>query len=290
MRGPEPRLAWALCVLWLLPVAAQARSYELRYGIAPGQTWHAAQTIHRETYVAGVSDTDTGIARFRYEVKNGPEGTLRLDARMVSQETHDGPSPFDFSVIRFLAQTDRRGVMRGMHFRLGDVEPPDLEGVEKDPVAFRQMLRSLASAWLESVYWLPELPERSLAVGESFTIGDRGDVGGTDPGVTMQMDRKTTYRLRKVTGRLAEFSVEVHSTVDASTAQTGLTSQRTAEGEAVFDLEAGMWTRQEIRAEHHASLRGAETGSETATARTVTTIEMQLGEPPSAPPADRVGL
>jgi len=57
-------------------------------------------------------------------------------------------------------------------------EPPPLEGVDADPVAFREMLRSLASAWLDSVYWLPVLPEKPLAVGESFELADRGDHRG----------------------------------------------------------------------------------------------------------------
>ncbi|MGH0028434.1 MAG: hypothetical protein ACQGVC_01480 [Myxococcota bacterium] len=292
---PDPRRRRGLALaaaLACLPAFAAAEGYTLRYGLEPGQTWHAVQTVFRETSVGTVSETHTGTARFRYDVGAGAEdGDVRLDARMVSQETSAGASPFDFSVIQFMAQTDRRGATRGMHYRLGDAEPPDLPGVEKDPVAFRQMLRSLASAWIESVYWLPELPEGPIELGESFAIVDGGDVGGTDPGVTMKMETRTVYTLRKVTGRLAEFGIEVRSTVDAATAQAGITSNRSGNGEAVFDLEAGMWTRQEVRAEHRAALRGAETGDDQATARTTTTFEMRLGDPPAAEtPTDHRGL
>ncbi len=93
-----------------------------------------------------------------------------------------------------------------------------------------------------------------------------------------------------VTGRLAEFAIQVSSSVDASTAQTGIVSNQSTEGEAVFDLELGMWTRQETRSEHRASVHGSP-ATDQASARTVKTIEMKLGESaPAGEPADRVGL
>lgn len=274
------RLALAACMLAALPVAAAAQrrdAWPLRYGLEPGQTWHAVQTVASETTVAGVTDTHTGTARFRYEVAAGTEpGEVRLDARMLSQETAAGTSPIDFSQVRFVAQLDARGHARGMHFQLAeDAAPPDLPGMPDDPAAFRQMLRSLASAWIESVFWLPVLPEQPLAVGESFVVADRGDVGGTEPGVTMEMQQETVYRLVGVTGRLARFSIEGRSTIEASSEQSGITSTLRSEGDAVFDLEAGMWRRREIRSQHRASVRGAESGADRASARTVTTIEMR---------------
>jgi len=283
-RTAARRLWIAASALAALPLAASAQapgSYELRYGFAPGQTWHAVQTVVSQTTVGGVSDSRTGTARFRYDVSPGAApGEFRLDARMLSQETGEERSPFDFSVIHFVAQTDARGVTRGMHFQLGEeVTPPPLEGVEEDPAAFRQMLRSLASAWLESVYWLPVLPEKPLAVGEFFVVADDGDVGGVDPGVSMQMHKETVYRLRKVTGRLAEFSIQARSTVDAATARSGIVSKLRAEGDAVFDLETGMWLRQEIRSQNRASVHGAESGADRASAHSVTTIEMRPGAP-----------
>jgi hypothetical protein len=284
-------LAISLGLMVLLPSAVSARAYELRYGLAVGQTWHAAQTSFRETTVAGLTRTDTAAARFRYEVVEAPvENEVRLEARMLSQTMGEEQSPFDFSAIRFLAQTDPRGTMRGVHFQLGEAEPPDLEGVEPDAVAFRQMLRSLAAAWIEAVYWLPELPVEPLSIGESFVIQDRGDVGGTDPGVAMQIESKTRYTLEKVTGRIAEFTIRVSSTVDGATAQSGIVSKRSAEGEALFDLELGMWTRQETRSFHRAALHGTPSADH-ASGRTVTTIEMSLGDAQATnAPSDRLGL
>jgi hypothetical protein len=263
--------------------AAQAgASYALRYGFESGQRWQAVQTLEGETTVGGVSERHTGVARFRYEVHPAdPNGEFRLEARMLSQEMATGPSPIDFSAIRFQARTDARGVTRGKRFELEDVTPPKLPGVPDDPAAFSQLLRSLASAWIDSVYWLPVLPEEPLAVGESFVVDDRGDVGGTDPGVRMEMRTTTTYRLRGVIGDLAEFAIEVRSTVDAQTAGSGLTSSLHAEGEAIFDLDRGMWRRQEIRSQHDARVSGAESGADRVTARSTTTTTME----PLAPDA-----
>lgn len=285
MRFPEAGAALALALLLLAAPARTESTFTLRYGLAPGQTWHAVQTVESETTVGGITGQHTGTARFRYDVKPGAApDSFRLDARMLSQESPEGASPFDFSVIRFVAQVDARGEKRGVHFQLGDAEPPELPGVEQDPVAFRQMLRSLASAWLDSVYWLPVLPEHPIALGESFLVADRGDVGGTDPGVAMEMQEQAVYRLHKVTGDLLEFEIEMRSTVDGATARSGIRSRLEARGEAVFDRKLGMWRRREIRSRHEASLRGAESGAERASARSRTRIEMRPGPPPPVSP------
>ena len=149
-----------------------------------------------------------------------------------------------------------------------------LMGVAKDPAAYREMLRRIATAWSPSVFWLPELPEAPLAVGESFTVGDQGDVGGTDPGVAMEIASQRTYTLDRVEDGKAKFSIRLHSTVDAATAQSSVESEQRALGDAVFDLALGMWVRQETRSEHRARFKGGPGGDGIATARAVTTIEM----------------
>jgi len=251
----------------------------LRYGLASGQRWSAVQTIVRETRVRGDVRREVASAGFRYQVAATERpGRLRFDARMLSQTVDGEQSPFDFSVISYQAALDARGVLSGVHFQLGEAEPPELPGVDPDPVAFRQMLRRIAEAWVDSVYWLPELPERALAPGDDFTLRDADDVGGTDPGVYMQIASTTTYTLRGVEGRTARFDVVVRSTVDASTAQSGIESRRRGAGEALFDLDLGMWSRHEIRDEHLARFSGAEGGAGDASARTITTIEMQREE------------
>ena len=278
MSRTSTRTFAALSILSLLVSAgASAESVMLRYGLAPGQRWSASQTIERTTEALGQKQSDVGVARIRYQVDAAPvEGHVSLVARMLSQEIAGAQSPFDFSQVRFHAFSDPRGAMRGIHYEIDpDAEPPDVPELDKDPVAYREMLRRIATAWSDSVFWLPELPEAPLEVGESFTIGDRGDVGGSDPGVAMEMTSKRTYTLDRVEGNQAHFSIRLQSTVDAATAQSSVESEQRALGDAVFDLELGMWTRQETRSEHRARFQGGPGGSGIASARSVTTIEMK---------------
>jgi len=267
------------CALLLLAAAGEPLRAEpilLRYGLAPGQRWSAVQTVVREMKLGGDVRHDRASARFAYRVdRTERPDRLRFDAHMLSQTVGDEQSPFDFSVIAYQAALDQRGVMSGVHFQLGEAEPPELPGVDPDPVAFRQMLRQIAEAWIHAVYWLPELPERALEPGDAFTIRDADDVGGTDPGVRMQMASTTTYTLREVDGHRARFEIAVRSTVDAATAQSEIESRRRGSGEALFDLELGMWVRHETRDEHKAFFSGAPGGPGDASARTITTIVMQ---------------
>lgn len=257
--------------------AAGTESILLRYGLANGQRWSAVQTIARETTLSGTTQSDEGVARFAYQVSETEvPGRLRFDARMLSQSVDGEESPLDFSAIEYQAALDRRGTRVGVHFVLGEAEPPEVPGMERDPVAFRQMLRQIAEAWLDSIYWLPELPEGALEIGDSFVIGDRNDVGGTDPGVRMEMASKTTYTLREVSGRRARFELEIRSTVDAATAQSAIESRRHGAGEALFDLDLGMWVRHEVRSEYRGVFSGAPGGAGDVSALTVTTIEMKL--------------
>ncbi len=226
---------------------------------------------------------DRGAARFEYRVLGAePEGTLRLEARLLSQETADGISPLDYSAIAFSALIDAQGRLRGAHYEIGEARPPVVEGVAPDPIAFRQMLRQVASAWRGAVFWFPELPERALAVGDAFAVDETRNLAETEPGVSMRIRSSRTYRLLAVEADVARFRVEEVSTVDAATAQSGIASEQRAEGEALFDLGLGMWTRQELVSSQRASYTGASgVGQDRgeATASTSTLLEMQRVKP-----------
>lgn len=261
----------------LVAASAAAEPITLRYGFAPGQRWDASQTIERTTEALGQSQSDVGIARIRYRIDKAPvDGHVSIIAHMLSQEIAGTTSPFDFSQVQFHAFTDPRGAMRGVHYEIApDAEPPDVPDIDKDPVAYREMLRRIATAWSDSVFWLPELPEEPIELGESFTLGDTGDVGGSDPGVAMEMTSRRTYTLDRVEDGKAHFSIRLQSTVDAATAQSSVESEQRALGDAVFDLQRGMWLREQTRSEHRARFQGGPGGEGVASARTVTTIEMK---------------
>jgi hypothetical protein len=296
------RAACALrLALWLsllsLPAAVAAETPEretaaggglvLRYGWSADQTWRATHRSERETQLPVGTQRDRGVACFEYRVEPGePEGTLRLEARLLSQETAEGTSPLDFSPIAFRAQVDALGRLRGAHYQIGEAEPPVVDGARLDPIAFRHMLRQVASAWRGAVFWFPELPERALSPGDAFVVDEARDLAESEPGVKMQMRASRTYRLLGVESGVARFRVEETSEVDAATADSGIASEQRAEGEALFDLSLGMWTRHQLVSSQRASYQGAEglgAGAGEVSVRSTTSLEMRRLEPETAP-------
>ncbi|HXK21848.1 MAG TPA: hypothetical protein VMS55_04130 [Myxococcota bacterium] len=278
------RAALALGLLalgWRSAHADDSTPVRLRYGWAPAQSWRAVYSVKREMHLAQDVQTDLGVARFDYAVHpDAKRGSLRLEVRFVSQETAAGPSPLDFTPIVFRAGTDALGHLRGPDVRIGDARPPDLPGIEPDPVAYRQILEQAASAWRQAAFWFPELPERPLAPGEEFVSRDDRDLGGGAPGTGMWMRSERRYRLVSVAQGIARFHVEEDSHVDAAAGSEGVASEQRAEGEALFDLALGMWTRHELVSSQRASFRGAPSAAAAdATSHSVTTIEMQRLSP-----------
>jgi hypothetical protein len=250
----------------------------LRYGWASGQSWRAVYSVKREMHVAQDVQRDLGVARFEYAVLPDTQpGALRLEVRFVSQETAAGPSPLDFTPIVFRAGIDALGHLRDVGYQIGDARPPDLPGIDPDPAEYREMLEQAAAAWRAAVFWFPELPEKPLAPGDEFAAREDRDFGGAAPGMSMRMRSERHYHLVSVVDGVARFRVEEDSHVDAATGAQGVASQQRAEGEALFDLGLGMWTRHELVSSQRASFQGApgSVGAGEATSRSVTTIEMQ---------------
>jgi len=278
--GRARAAALALCALGLMAQAqpsGESAGLRLRYGFAPGQSWRAVYEVTRETQLGDDTQRDRGVARFAYRVREGAQkGLVRIEAQLVSQETAAGVSPLDFSPIVFLASADARGRLLEPHFDVGNATPPPVPGVEPDPLEYQRMLEQVASTWRSAVFWFPELPERSLAVGGSFDVVEERDEE-VAPSVTMRVRRTRSYRLKSVADGVAQFGVVETSRVDAANARSGIASEERAEGEARFDLALGMWTRHQLASSQHASYTGAEPRAETGemNVHSVTTIEMQ---------------
>jgi hypothetical protein len=286
-RGVAAGLALALGALASAAAADDAAKLRLRYGWTAGQTWHATHSLERELKVAGELQRERGVAHFEYSVRADTEpAVLRLEARMLSQETLAGVSPLDFSAVLFRTRVDAQGRQQGAHYAISEAQPPAISGVQSDPIAYRRMLRQVASAWRHSVFWFPELPERSLAPGEDFVVQEDRDLGGEQPGVSMRIRNTRKYRLLAVESGVARFHVEEVSSVEAAAAESGLASTERAEGEALFDVALGMWKRQQLKALEHS--RYADTpdgaGSGEASSTGVTTIEMGPGPAPAPAP------
>lgn len=251
----------------------------LAYGLQPGQVWRSTQTIVRETRAGDDVRSDRGEAVFEYRVGPAPQADrLTLDARFVSLRTAEGAKPFDPGAVSLRAVITRRGRLVASTPEVGDLPPPALPGEAPDPVAYRQMLRSLAEAWAGAVFWLPELPERALAPGDSFVQDADRDLGGREPGIAASQALERTWTLRDVEARRARFDVASSSHMETSTARSSIESERETTGEAVFDLDLGMWVRRVTRSRDRATFEGADglpggTGSATATITTTITME-----------------
>ena len=271
-------LSLALGALLALEASAgEGEPLRLRYGFAAGQRWRAVYEVARETRLGADLLSDRGVARFAYHLREGAEpGQVRIEARLVSQETAAGVSPLDFSPIVFRASADARGRLQEPRFDIGKATPPPVPGIEPDPLEYQRMLEQVASTWRSAVFWLPELPEAPLARGESFSVAEERDEE-VATGVTMRVRRTRSYRLIAVDGGVARFSVQETSHVDAADARSGIASEERAEGEALFDLALGMWTRHQLASSQRGSYSGAEprAASGEMSARSVTTIEME---------------
>jgi hypothetical protein len=286
--SPPSRAARArrLLVAGLLALASPARadgdSIQLRYGWAAGQVWHATHTTTRETHVGDGVSREQGLARFEYQVKPGESpGTLKLEARLLSQRTAAGSSPLDFSPIAFRARVDARR-LAAPYYEIADATAPG-PGQLSDPIALRRVLRQIASGWRDAVLWFPELPERALDPGERFVVSESHDLSDT-PGLAMRIQRTRTYTLLDVREGVARFRVEDASHVDAAGAEAGIASEERAEGEARFDLALGMWQQQQLSSSQRAVISGAppEARAGEASSRSITEIRMERTAPGAA--------
>jgi hypothetical protein len=263
------------------PALAETAHVRLRYGWAAGQVWRAQQSTTRETHVGDAVQREQVSARFEYTVSTADDGgALRLEARLLSQQTADGASPLDFSPIAFHARVDTRS-LESPSFEVAEVRRPG-PGPLADPIALRRVLRDVASAWRDSVLWFPELPERSLSAGQAFSVSESRELPQAQPGIAMQIQRTRSYRLLEVQAGVARFRLTDVSLVDASSGQSGIRSEERAEGEAEFDLALGMWRRQQVASSQRAVYSDAspEVGSGEASSRSVTEIRMERATPP----------
>lgn len=256
----------------------------LAYDLVPGQVWRSTQSIAREIRVGDDVRRSRGEAVFRYRVGSAPEeDRLTLDATFLSLRPTEDAQPFAPDAVRFRAVVTRRGRVVASTSEVGEAPPPAEApgGQEPDPVAWRQMLRSLAEAWTDAVFWLPELPARALHPGDTFTTRGERPLGGQEPGVAGRQTLERTYTLRRVEDGRAHFALASRSRVETSTARNAVRSERETTGEAVFDTRLGMWTRHVARSRDRVELEGAEPlhqGPGPATATTTTTITMEREE------------
>ncbi len=247
----------ALASLAALPApggaAAAASGVLLRYGLKPGTGYQQAASMTLDM-VVDPSSLPAGLAPLVQSMAGGMQQQIEYTGLLeLKEKATDGVTPFGFKVVEAHGSFTRGGQKKDVPSVAAAATRPPLTGklsadgrrVTLDPVAAGDTggtdhrREQLAQA-------LPELPEKALAVGDSFearvpmrlpSAGGHGDTA---------METRWVYTLRAVDGQHATFDLRM-LLPDASSASLSngrsLAIAGGARGTADFDLKDGLFTR-----------------------------------------------
>ena len=261
--APSPRsVTLALAALVSLPAAgsfvAAPSGVTLRYGLKPGHAYQQTASMTLEMAL-DPSSLPAGLAPLVQSMASGMQQAIEFKGLLeVKDKGGDGATPFGFKVTEAHGSFTSGGKTRDVPSVAAVTGKAPITGrftadgrrVEIDPAApaetggVDRRREQLAQA-------LPELPEKALAVGESFEArvpmrlpsgGGQGDTA---------IDTRWIYTLRAIDGRRAAFDLRM---VLPEPSATSLSKGRSvaigggAEGSAEFDLKDGLFTRIALEA------------------------------------------
>jgi hypothetical protein len=228
------------CALYALP--AQGAEYKFRYNLKPGQTWVVSDTTQVVSEAMGFKSTTRTKRTIKYDVKKGPKsGWVTVSAAVTSLSSKSDDAP-----------VSTQNVLDGMVFKAdvhqsGEVRKYSFSG--GDP----QMAQYMGPMMEQGIFWFPEFPEDPLAVGDEFEV----TVKAATPGMqgmggagAMKWMTRDIYVLEDVKSGLAYFSIKSRTKMDAG----GMDTKVAAKGEAIFDLNQGMWV--ELDTKSKSSMQG----------------------------------
>ncbi len=230
-----------LCfAMYALP--AQGADYKFRYNLKPGQTWVVTDTTQVVSEAMGVKSTTRTKRTVKYDVKKGPKSgwvTLSAAVTSLSSKTDDSPA-------------SNQDVLKGMVFKAdvhvsGEVRNYSFSG--GDP----RMAKYMGPMMEPAMFWFPEFPEDSLAVGDEFDVTIKTATPGMEGmggAGAMKWATKDTYVLEDVKKGLAYFSIKSRTKMDAG----GMDVKVAAKGEAIFDMREGMWI--EVNTKSKSAMQG----------------------------------
>lgn len=236
-------IAVLLAVLWIFSVPAAAGTLKLKYDLKPGQKWTGTLTSQNQTgVISGKKKRNPSKTIVEYTVKKHPKkGWVTLEARILSAGKKR--SRIDLSKITYSAEVHKSGEIRNITYS-GDVMPDLGKNAANLPpqtlAMLKQSLATLPEYWKHMVYWFPELPEFGLEEGDEFDCNRKMSVGGPGP-AAIQALVKQVFILEEVSDRLAYFSVKERSVTKGTVAGSDTKTKKAGKGDAVFDLETGMW-------------------------------------------------
>lgn len=257
----------------MTPHLVAAEGVTLRYGLEPGQVWNATSTTRTESSIAGIESSDGRETLIEYRVKAGERaGWWALEARQLSPKTPG----FGLDTVTFRAQMHSSGELRDIGFDLDPLQP----GQESDPsvAVMRQAMQGVADASTVGFFWFPEFPEEPLEPGDEFDAEIRSGGGPAETsGMQTKIVVRSVYTLDEIVDGLAYFTVRERLVTGTTTPAGTVETRGASKGEAVFDLEQGMWIEQESRMEMTFEGAGMPVGGDGgASSRMVTRMRLEL--------------
>lgn len=237
----------ALIIVFTLTVNAPAMAggCKLKYKLAPGQEWICNLASKNESSFMGKKNVSQSRQIYVYKVSKGPKkGWVTLTAR-IKPNGSEGQGKMDLSKLRFTAEVHSSGEIRNIQYT-GNAMPNMGEADAQMPPAMKKMMedayKMIPEAYKNSVFWFPEVPEDKLEIGDEFDVQRKMGMGGSGGGMQMETVIKQVFTLEDVSKGLAYFSVKERSLTKAKGVAGGQSETKMAgKGDAIFDLELGMW-------------------------------------------------
>ena len=217
---------------------------KLKYLLKPGQKWLGTLSNHSETNPMEKKKISRSKTKIEYLVlKSHKKAWVKLQARILS--TGKKSSRIDLSKILYSADVHESGEIRNITYS-GDFMPDLGERAAKIPKETLEMMKQsfkmIPEFWKNTAYWFPEVPEDKIEIGDEFECKRKMGIGTAGKPMQIQSVVKQVFTLEDVSKGLAYFSVQDRS-VTKGTAM-GIANSKTrmaGKGEAIFDLEQGMW-------------------------------------------------
>jgi hypothetical protein len=237
---------------WFLGVAMMAVSLSgaeisLAYKLKSGQTWRCEQATVSQSEYMGQKSVSKSRSVIEYRTAKGPKsGWVSVTGRILSQSQPEGGSPMEWSKVTFTADIHRSGETRNIH-SAGSPMPEPQGGLPPEMKAmYAQSAAMVTEAWEHAVFWLPELPDYPLREGDEFEVERELGMGGSGSAMASKTVMRQVFTLEEVSQGLAYFSVKERSLTQTKGTAGGSSDTKVAgRGEAVFDLELGMWLELE---------------------------------------------
>jgi len=252
--------AAAVAALCTAPAVA-ADSCRLAYKLQPGQVWQADVASQFESTAAmGGESTQRSSYKVRYRIMKGEKrGWVKVEGRIIAHSAQS-EGGIDYTKLTYSADMHRSGELRNISHTGSAVPPLPEEQLANMPPQYVDIMRRqgdmVARAMEKGVFWLPELPEEKVAVGDSFEVVEKLDFGSS-PMMQSQAVVRTEYTLEEISQGLAYFSVRQRMQSKSSGMGSSVESKTAGKADAIFDLEQGMWVEMTMKSRSTTSYGGA---------------------------------